>query len=199
MDEKVEDKDKGVGIIASLKGVFGKMTMATKVKLLLLIVLVAVILVVSNNFINISDTSVVPTSNSGKYTYYVSSLDYSAQLEDKLEEVLSNLDGVGKVEVMISLESSVELVFAESSNGAKDNDSIFTNDSYTVDVSSPIIIDSGNREEPLIVKEILPKIKGVLVVLSGSESVATKLSIIQAVQSLLDVNVSNIQVLSAGQ
>ncbi|MBE5735299.1 MAG: hypothetical protein E7361_02510 [Clostridiales bacterium] len=191
MDEKIDNK--GESILNTIREKLSNMSISTKVKWLLVIVVMGVILVVASNYSaekNIMSTAKDTVSN---YTYYVSSLDYCARLEEKLEKVLSNIDGVSGVEVMISLDSSLELVLAESSSNDKED---LLGNNYSVDVSSPIIIDNGDKEEPLIIKEILPKVKGVLVVLSGQQSVATKLSIIQAVQSLLDINVSNIQVLS---
>ncbi len=194
MDEKIDSKDE-VSIIGGIKTKWRQLSTLTKIKWLAVVLVVVVVIIVFGNF-STSTNTINNSANILEYdsTYYVSSLDYSAKLEDKLQKVLSNIDGVGHVEVMITLDSSIELVLAESSKGQ--NSGSLVGDSYAVEVTSPIIIDKGDREEPLIIKEILPNVKGVLVVLSGDNSVTTRLNIIQAVQSLLDISASKIQVLS---
>jgi len=163
----------------------------SKVKLL---VLVAVLVIIGVLYINYSNTdNNVSTLSNIDYGYYVSSLDYCDTMEQKLENVLSGLSGVGDVQVMVTLESSMELVFANTTE-EKINNSTATN-SYTVQITTPLIVETSNGQMPIVIKEVLPKVKGVLVVCSGVNNVGTKLDVIHAVQSLLDVKNSNIQVL----
>ncbi len=200
MDEHNETGKENSSILSNVKKYFSKLSSIGKVKMLLLIAVLAVVVILSTNFVDSSTTQTIVSEKSSDKTssYYVSSIDYCKEIEEKLENVLSNLNGLGNVEVMITLDSSLELVFAESIE-EKTNSSLQTGStgSYIVEVSSPIIIETSSGDEPLVVKEILPKIKGVLIVCSEMQNVASKLNIIQAVQSLLGINVSNIQVLSS--
>ena len=186
-----DDKSKSLDV---LKKYITNLSPKTKVKLLLVVVSVLILVVVYYNFV-VSESQVGQdkvdsvTNNS----YYVSSIDYCDALEQKLCRVLSNIDGLGKVEVMVTLSSSLELVYASS---LEDHNSSIFDKEDNGNVFSPIIIDNNGKEEPLIVKEVLPKVKGVLVVCENLDSVNKKLDIIYAVQSLLDINISNIQVLS---
>ena len=193
MDDNVKDKS----IFLKLKDKFTSMTNSGKIKLIIIILVFCVIGVLYINYTSGSDLVSNTVQESSLVGYYVSSINYSQVMEEKLENVLENIEGVENVEVMITLDSSLELVLADTSEEKINSSSASsTSNSYTVQVSSPLILDTEDGEKPLVIKEILPKIKGVLVVCKGASNVSTKLDIIQAVKSLLDVNSSNIQVLS---
>lgn len=110
---------------------------------------------------------------------------YAAELEDKLENILSKIEGAGKVSVAISLESGAETVLAteitvtETVNG-------------TETVKTPIIING----ETVVLKELYPKIAGVLIVAEGANSISVLSRIQQAAVSLLDININQIEILT---
>ncbi len=186
--------------ITKLKDAISKLTAAGKIKYIVIIAVIAVIGVLCLKYNSSTSTTKSISSATASTTakgYYVSSIDYCNSLEQKLASVLSNIEGVSNVKVMITLSSSLELVLANSTEQKINTSSgSSTNNSYTVDVSTPILIDSESGEIPLIVKEILPQISGVLVVCKGADNIKTKLDIVQAVKSLTNINSSNIQVLS---
>ena len=201
MDKSIEktNSENKAQIFSNIKKYIINMPSKVKIKIIVCVAILAILFVLYQNFIGVSDfdTDKTITTSSSKYSYYVSSIDYCKEVEEKLKKVLSNLDSVGNIEVMVTLDSSMELVFAES-NKNSNSSSIFDttiNDDAKESVSSPIIIDANGKEEPLIIKEILPKIKGVLVVCSGTNNVSSKLDIMYAVQSLLGIDLNNIQVL----
>jgi len=183
----------------TLKSVFTNMTSKAKIKFFLIIAVIVVFVIVINSFDSkeeIATSTMVDSSFKSNDGYYVSSLNYCSALENKLEMVLSNMGGLGKVEVMVSLESSLELVLASSIQEKMGASQSGVADFNTIEVSSPIIIESNGVEKPLVIKEILPKVKGVLIVCSQMQNQIKKIEIVQAVQSLLGIAVSNIQVLS---
>ena len=184
------------GLLDRAKAFFNKLASVNKIKTIALVAVLAVIGVLCLKYK--PATSNKSTSDSvAAGGYYVSSIDYCNTLEQKLASVLSNIEGVGNVKVMVTLSSSLELVLANSTELKSNSSNGSTiNNSYTVDVSTPILIDSDTGETPLVVKEILPKISGVLVVCKGADNVKTKLDIVQAIKSLTNINSSNIQVLS---
>ena len=139
-----------------------------------------------------SSSESIKTTNS----YYTSSLDYSKEIERKLTNVLKNVSGAGKVSVMVTLSSSLEIVYAE--NIDEKNNSTISETSTTSSINTSqntILVKNNGANMPLIVKEILPEIKGVVVVSEGAKDVNVKLKIIQAIKALLDIPSSNIQVL----
>lgn len=112
-------------------------------------------------------------------------LIYVNSLEDKLSNTLSKVAGAGNVEVVITVESGRETVLAmktttkEGINGLESE-------------TSPIIING----KPVVVKELYPKITGVLIVAKGANNIAVMNRLQQATISLLDININQIEILT---
>lgn len=108
--------------------------------------------------------------------------DYVDMLETKLSDRLSELDGAGKVNVIISVKSGMrsEIATEKQVSGIGDRTT-----------ETPVLI-SG---KPLILGEIYPEICGVIIMAKGAENVKVRLSLITAAQTFLDVSSDKIQVL----
>ena len=112
-------------------------------------------------------------------------LIYINRLEDKLSNVLSKVAGAGNVEVVITVESGRETILAmktttkEGINGVESE-------------TSPIIING----KPVVVKELYPKITGVLIVAKGANNISVMNKLQQATISLLDININQIEILT---
>ncbi|MDI6602125.1 MAG: stage III sporulation protein AG [Thermoanaerobacteraceae bacterium] len=129
-------------------------------------------------------------------------LSYERQLEDKLTKILSKVRGIGQVDVMVTLESQEEMVPAmntQESNQVtdeKDPEGGIRTTSQT-DVNSQIVtIQNGGNNQPVIVKKIYPKIRGVVVVADGAEDPQIRYVITRTVEAALDVPLYKIEVLS---
>ena len=108
--------------------------------------------------------------------------DYVDMLETKLSDRLSELDGAGKVNVIISVKSGMrsEIATEKQVGGIGDRTT-----------ETPVLI-SG---KPLVLGEIYPEICGVIIMAKGAENVKVRLSLIMAAQTFLDVSSDKIQVL----
>jgi len=122
-------------------------------------------------------------------------------LEVKLRSVLSQIQGVGKVDVMITYESSAEAVPAydikrsESNTREKDSEGgtrDITEEDYDSVLAYKDTAEGGKT--PVILKETQPKVRGVLVVAEGAGSVSIRGQIISAVTVVLDVPVHKVEV-----
>lgn len=113
--------------------------------------------------------------------------EYAQNLESKLEGILSNVKGAGKVKVLVTLGSGYEYVYAteetvkQSSNGS------------TTTTTEVVMVDG----QPVVVKEIFPTIQGVLVSASGASDAIVKLNLVTAIQTVVDVPNSDITILTA--
>ncbi len=123
---------------------------------------------------------------------------YEAQLEKRIEDILSQVQGVGNVDVMITLENGKEIVTKDDSlkENSTTNEEALNGDKRQIvsdkEQSSTVKI-SG--DEPLILKEISPKISGVLIVAQGGGNVEIKNMLIKATNALLGVEMHKIEVL----
>lgn len=139
-------------------------------------VLIAVLLIVAVLFFTFTGTN--------KKDVEVENLDYVSRLENRLETVLSKVEGAGKVKVVITLESGMETVLAYKT--------ITTETEKGVEIEQTPILVNGKT---VTLMEKYPKINGVLIVVEGN-SIAVKSRLQQATTSLLDVNLSQIEILT---
>lgn len=160
------------------------------IKIAFLIMLAIISLIIFMKFSGTKSTS--QKTSTVDAIDYKSTMDYCGELERKLESVLSQVKGVGQVRVMISLDGSPELVYAMDSDTKVSNNS---NGSTTTSSSIPMLIQKNGSSTPLILTEILPKVKGVIVVSSGASDVSIKLDILKSVSTLLDISTDKINVL----
>lgn len=156
--------------------------------IVLLIVIVFVYFALFENDSNVKKEDVI------KFT---SNLEYCDILEEKLVSVLGSVKGAGNVKVMVTLESGPELKIAtqtdERTNTSTNSSGTTTN--VTI-VEEPIIVNQNGEEQPLVLMEILPVIKGVVVVAEGAKDVAVRLNLLSAVQALLGIDSDSIQILT---
>lgn len=108
---------------------------------------------------------------------------YVDGLEKKLESCLSKVKGAGKVEVIISVSSGMQTVFAtektyQSSKGET--------------VEGPIIVNG----KPIVTKEAYPEITGVVIVAEGAANLSVKVDLHDACRTFLSVSTEKIQILS---
>ncbi len=109
-------------------------------------------------------------------------------LGQKITALVSNIDGVGKVSVSVSLQSTGTIHYAQDINEKRENDSIFKDSEY--------IYTEGNAGQPdgLIVRIDAPVIRGVAVVCDGGESAVIKNEIKSLISSLYNIGSDRIYV-----
>lgn len=111
--------------------------------------------------------------------------EYVSTLENKLKNTLSKIDGVGEVDVVLTVKSGMEQVLAmetvitETVNGVEK-------------VETPILVNG----KTVVLKEVYPKISGVLIVAKGAKSISVLNKIQSATVSLFDINVNQIEILT---
>lgn len=97
--------------------------------------------------------------------------------EERLCRILSDIDGAGKVSVMITYYGTAEKDIAYEVKTASSDGIRASEDKKAV--------MSGS--EPMVVKETYPDVKGVVVTAQGAESAAVKRKLTEAVTAALDI------------
>ena len=117
------------------------------------------------------------------------------ELEVKLCNVLSDIEGAGKVSVMITYDGSSEIVTANTTTTSTDktnsNDRTAESKNETV---SPVLINQSGTTTPLIVKEIMPEVKGVIVIAEGANDIKVRLNLVNAVCTALAVDAEKVEI-----
>ena len=112
--------------------------------------------------------------------------------EAAMEEILGKINGVGRVDVMLTLQSGSELVLAEEGSLRYSGDSR-SPDSY--ERTNQPITDSGGV---VVTQEVYPRYRGALVVCDGGGSDSVRLQIINAVSALTGLGADRIAVVKWG-
>jgi stage III sporulation protein AG len=123
-------------------------------------------------------------------------------LEKRLVNILSKIDGAGAVSVSVFLEESLEYEYAinvstteKKINENDKNGGTRMTDECNEDETLVLVRTPTNEEKPVVVKEIKPRIQGILVVAEGAKNPLVKEKIIRALQTLLNVSPAKISVL----
>lgn len=126
-------------------------------------------------------------------------------LEKRLEEILSNINGVGNVKVFINYSETSETVAMYNEN-AKTSVTEETDTSgglrkiETTDSQKEIVYQENNgNKEPIIQKVVQPQIEGAIITAKGASNINIKTSIIQAVEAATGLATHKIQVFEMSQ
>ncbi|MGN1201100.1 MAG: hypothetical protein ACI4R8_02410 [Candidatus Caccovivens sp.] len=115
--------------------------------------------------------------------------EYVQDLENRLCNVLSKISGVGHVNVVITLQSGFSYEYATDT----ETKTMLSDGIQTTTTTENIILVSG---QPVVVKELYPVVKGVVVVAEGAEDVKVKMAILEAVETVLQVSQNEITILA---
>lgn len=125
------------------------------------------------------------------------------QLADKLQQMLSEVAGAGKVRVTVRLAASARQEFAVNTTlghkvtQEKDQSGGSREISENSDATQLVVVRGQNTEQPVVKQEQAAQIAGVLVVASGAADPQVKARLFQAVQVALAVPGHKILVLPA--
>lgn len=112
-----------------------------------------------------------------------------ATQEEKLEEILAEISGVGKVKVMLTEDYGAKTIYQT------DEDHSVNNDTESLQSKTVIVTQSSREETGLIQSVISPVYRGAIVVCQGGDNPAIKLSVVQAVSNVTGIRSDRITVL----
>lgn len=173
---------------------------------IIIIGLIGLLIVIVSSFFNSAD-SFSKSDNSKKQDSKTQGeagndniQNYEASVENKLKSTLEQMDGVGKVQIMMYFSSGEEQVPAfnvnKSTSVINETDNSGGKRTTTQDSDGDTVVMSkdGDRESPLILKKYKPKITGVCIVAEGAQDETTKLNITNAVVELFGIPADKVNV-----
>lgn len=122
------------------------------------------------------------------------------ELETKLENILSKIQGVGEVNVFINYSESSEIVpmyneNKKTSNTQETDTSGGTRVTQQEDSQKEIIYEEkNNTKSPITQRVVEPKIEGAIITAKGASNADVKTNIIQAVEAATGLATHKIQV-----
>ncbi|MGP4072449.1 stage III sporulation protein AG [Piscibacillus sp. B03] len=123
------------------------------------------------------------------------------QMQDELATALNSIQGVSNVQVMLQLEASSLKVYEKNTITGRQRTSETDQNGGTREVedetveNQTVILRKNNSEEPLLIQQKYPSVRGVLIIAEGVDNLQRKQSVVEAVSRLLDVSTHRISVL----
>lgn len=167
----------------------------------LCLVLLGILVSIGSDFFK--STSTVKINNQDSISQESSNSstdDYEVTAENRLKSVLENMQGVGKVKVMMTMEGSEEQIPAVNINDStsttkeKDNEGGTRDTTQKNNGTTIVMTNEGDKNEPLIIQTKKPKIVGVCVIAEGANDKAMQLQIIEAVTRLYNITSDKVSV-----
>ena len=124
----------------------------------------------------------------------------TSNIKDELEEILTNINGVGKVKVMITYASSETTIPVFNEESSEENTEETDSEGGTrkvtqTDVRKEVIYEESDGNKTLITqKTTSPEMEGAIITAEGADNIDVKTNIIQAVEAVTGLPTHKIQV-----
>ena len=118
--------------------------------------------------------------------------DYAAQTAQQLRTLLAQIDGAGRVEVMLTLKSGARTQYQTDGSVTTQTDESGTR---AAEELKTVILSEGSEYDKAAVSAVeYPQFQGALIVCDGAGSASVKLSLIEAVAALTGLSSGQITV-----
>jgi stage III sporulation protein AG len=183
----------------NFKGIFEKFVTPKGTKILLIIGIIGIALIFLSEYVSFGSKQPKQASSSSSIQSLQS---YSLSLEAKLKGIIGSINGVGKADVMITFDSGTQYVYEQTAKATnnttdqKQGDGGTQTTQNTDQETTPVIItaDSGGQQ-PLVRTELLPDVKGVVVVCDGGDNATVQENVTNAVSTALGLTSNHICVI----
>lgn len=113
----------------------------------------------------------------------------NVSISSELAQILCRIQGVGKVEVMLTVKAGQTTVYQI------DEDISTTETGSTVRKETVIITNSDRQQEPLVTQILSPEYLGAVIVCQGADNVQVQLAVVEAVSKVTGLGADKISVL----
>lgn len=131
----------------------------------------------------------------------VTTEEYAVQLEHRLEKMIKGIQGVGTCRVLITMEQGAEYIYATQDKNSTEVDETSESDKLSTESKSSgeqtyIMVSTKQGEQPLLLTELAPRVKGVVAVCDGGGNPQVVQTVIQALSTALDIREDQICVVA---
>lgn len=191
-----------------LKNIFSPKEGKKKIENIVVFIIILIITIVAINYIwsgKKESSNSVPEAEHRNDVVQVSNIEKEDETEAKLKRILSNIEGVGKVDVMITYSQTSRKVpiYNENIKGSNTTETDSAGGSRTIseeDSQKEVIYkeDGSGKKEPVTESIISPKMEGAIITAEGAGEARVKANIVQAVEAATGLATHKIQVFKMG-
>lgn len=106
---------------------------------------------------------------------------YTTELEEKIESFLLKVNGIKNVDVIITLDTSSEKVYAQNQT--------------TLDF---VTVNSGGSQSPVYIAEIYPTVRGIAVSCTNGDNIEVKERLTRLLSAYLGISSNRIEIVNFG-
>lgn len=188
----------------------------TTFRWLILIGLLGAFIMIMNSFLNVErmepEADRIITPYSDEQEVFMNQVkdktpfqEYEEQYETRIKDILEKMIGVGKVDVLVNIESTEEITVyrnmreMQQTTDEKDRNGASRQVNELSRSGEIVMYKTGGNDAPIIIKTIKPQIRGIVIVANGAENEVVKQMIMDAVRKGLDVAPHRISILPRKQ
>lgn len=177
------------------------LTRDTARKAILALGLLGMALILLSQFLPARRAQQQPDSQTAQFT----SAEYAADLENRLSDLIRNMQGVGSASVMVTLESGAETIYAQqekrntdqtSEGGAAEAAKTFKKENVE---QSYILIENNGNKQALVKTQLQPRVQGVVVACQGADNPLVEQSVIHVVTTALNIPTTRVCVVKIAE
>ncbi len=110
-------------------------------------------------------------------------------VEEQLSKLLSNVSGVGRVQVMLTISEGTKTIYQTDTN--KDQ----SDQSSSISIETVIVTDADHAQNGLVSQVNPPTYLGAIVLCQGADSPEVRLAVVEAVSKITGLGADSIAVL----
>lgn len=169
--------------------------LASKSKYIIVIGFIGIFLITISAF-STKKTKPEPKEVSSTSFTTTNSEEYVNKLENKINSIISQIQGVGNSKVIITLEKGVENIYANSEKKATNlNENLSGKMSKRDDIQKDVVIIDGTQgKQALIVTQKEPTIRGVIIICEGADNPKTVADVVNSVSKCLNIGTNRLSV-----
>ncbi len=171
-------------------------TSGKRIKLIVALGALGIILILLSDILPERQKSVV-ASQPEENDFYAA----ANALEERLEGIISGIEGVGKARVLVTLESGVRYVYAQETKTSSDATSDTgagqerkTRKSGSAEEKYIFIEDENGRRRALLITTVEPVVKGVVIICEGADNAKVRLRVTNAATVALGISSAKVSI-----
>ena len=174
-------------MVERIKELFNNVKSNRKGAIIISLSIFLIVILIVSEFLS-SKNNNEATQNNDESLYQ----NYTLKLEDKLEKIVSSIEGAGECKIMVTLDTGEENIYAKQSKNQNENRD--QSSKQTDEYEYVVLKSSSSTEEGMLLKVIEPNVRGVAIVCQGGDDPRIKENIISTVSAVLDIKTNKISI-----
>lgn len=171
-----------------LKKLFSSSNKNFKMDILAIFITGVILLIISSSFFG-GDKKTVEVETEVKEKSENNNTNIETDIEKRLSEIFSQIEGAGNTKVMITLSSTSEKVIAKDTRQEKstENGENSSSEKTVFEENTVSIENNEGKNQPFVISESMPQIQGAVIVSEGADNAYVKSAITEATEALLNL------------